>query len=144
MAALKEIHRVLQPHGALGILYNAEDYNAPKDDQPTTQWEAKVKDLSWRTAEEVGDNEPRFRHLQWKKVFDEQIKVTPLSLLKASDQYFALPVGEQIETFETTLSKEAMWERYSSLGHIAALEDKHRAVRSSRISLRGCYSTDTR
>jgi len=123
MPALREIHRVLQPHGVLGMVWNLEDYNAPRARQPTTAWEAKVKDALWQVAEASADQEPRFRHMQWRNVFDEQIKSTPLSLITAGDdQLFSLPLGEQEEPFEMTMSKAAAWERFSTLGHIAPLD----------------------
>ena len=68
------------------------------------------------------DNEPRFRHAQWRKVFEEQSKSTPLSLLVASDQLFSLPLAEHEESFETWLPKDKIWERYSTLSQIATLE----------------------
>lgn len=123
MDALTEIHRVLKPHGVLGLVWNVEDYNAPRDHEAPTPWEAVAHDLTWSVADESGDEVPRFRHLQWRKVFDEQVKKTPLSLIIASDdQKFSLPIGEHIEPFEVALSEEQAWDRYRTLGHIAVLE----------------------
>lgn len=123
MDALKEMHRILQRHGTLGLVWNVEDWNAPRDHKASTEWEAKAQDLTWQVSDETGDNEPRFRHLQWRKVFDEQVKMSPLSLIKASDdQLFSLPIGEHLEPFEVALSVEKAWERYYTLGFIAVLE----------------------
>ncbi|KAF2209918.1 hypothetical protein CERZMDRAFT_60985 [Cercospora zeae-maydis SCOH1-5] len=123
MDSLREIHRVLQPHGTLGLIWNIETYNAPRDHEAPSAWEAKLHDLNWAVAEEAGDKEPRFRHMEWKKVFDEQVKKTPLSLLVASDdQLFSLPIAEHIEPFEVTLTAQRAWERFATLGHIAVLE----------------------
>lgn len=127
MTALKEIHRVLARHSALGLVWNVEDYNNARDHKASTPWEARLHDLTWKVAEEVGDEVPRFRHLQWRKVFDEQVKKTPLSLIIASDdQLFSLPIAEQQEPFEVALSVDSLWDRYSALGHIAALEGVYR------------------
>ncbi|EME39647.1 hypothetical protein DOTSEDRAFT_28772 [Dothistroma septosporum NZE10] len=127
MTALKEIHRVMARHSALGLVWNVEDYNNARNHKASTAWEARLHDLTWKISEEVGDVEPRFRHMQWRKVFDEQVKKTPLSLLIASDdQLFSLPIAEEQEPFEVTLSVESLWNRYSTLGHIAALEKEHR------------------
>lgn len=123
MESLREIHRVLQPHGALGLIWNAEIYNSPKDQQAPSAWEGKLRDLNWAVAEETGDKEPRFRHMEWKKIFDDQVKKTPLSLLVASDdQLFSLPIAEHTEPFEVTLTADRAWERFATLGHIAVLE----------------------
>ncbi|KAL8874493.1 MAG: hypothetical protein Q9174_000186 [Haloplaca sp. 1 TL-2023] len=66
--ALEEIHRVLVPGGTLGLIWNVEDYNAPKSWEPQTTWEAKMKDLMWS----YDDQQPRFRHEKWRQVFDKQ------------------------------------------------------------------------
>ncbi|KAK4888129.1 hypothetical protein LTR27_012935 [Elasticomyces elasticus] len=120
--ALKEIHRVLRPHGVLGIIWNIEDYNSPQTYDATTPWEGKVRDLTWTFQ----DNEARFRHEQWRKVFENQSKSTPLSLIIASDQLFALPLGEHLEQFEVRLTKDQIWERYATISHIAVLEGDER------------------
>lgn len=123
MTALKEIHRIIKPHGALGLVWNVEDYNNSKDHKASSDWERKAKELTWRVSEETGDQEPRFRHLQWRKVFDEQVKMTPLSLLTASDdQLFSLPIAEHHEPWQVALPAEKAWERYRTLGHISVLE----------------------
>ncbi|KAK3061267.1 hypothetical protein LTR53_019834, partial [Teratosphaeriaceae sp. CCFEE 6253] len=85
---MKEIHRILRPHGVLGMIWNIEDYNSPQTYDASTPWEGKLRDLTWTFS----DDEPRFRHEKWRKVFEDQTKSTPLSLLVASDQYFALPL----------------------------------------------------
>lgn len=129
MDALKEIHRVLKPHGVLGLVWNSEDYNAPRDHKASTQWEAVAHNLTWSVADDSGDDVPRFRHMQWRKVFDEQVKKTPLSILIADDdQLFALPIGEHTEPFEIALSKQNVWDRYATLGHIAVLEGERLEV----------------
>ena len=125
MDSLHEIHRVLKPHGSLGMVWNIDDYNTPQSYEPKTEWETKLHDLTWT----FDDDLPRFRHEQWRHVFDEQIKKTPLSLVVPSDQLFSLPLGEHDEKFEVRLSKEQVWERYNTLSHIARLEGAMREVR---------------
>lgn len=127
MDALKEIHRVMKRHSSLGLVWNAEDYNSPRDHKASTAWEQKLQDLTFRIVKESGDQEPRFRDAQWRKVFDEQVKMTPLSLITASsDQLFSLPIAEHHEPFEVKLSEEQLWERYSTLGHVATLEGEQK------------------
>ena len=128
--ALAEIHRVLHPHGVLGMVWNIEDYNSPQTYEASTPWEQKVRDLTWTFQ----DHEPRFRHEKWRQVFEEQSKSTPLSLLVASDQKFALPLGEEKERFEVWLPREEVWERYATISHIAVLEGEEREVSDSNIS----------
>jgi len=119
---LKELHRVLKPHGALGLIWNIEDYNAPGGHEAATPWEGKIQDLTWTFY----DDEPRFRHEQWRKVFEEQSKSTPLSLIVANEQYFALPLGEHHEPFVKWLPKEKVWERYNTISHISVLQGDER------------------
>ena len=106
------------------MIWNIEDYNSPKDHKPTTEWEQKAQALTWSFQ----DDQARFRHLQWRKVFEDQSKSTPLSLIIASDQYFALPLGEEKEPFEIWLTREKIWERYATISHIAVLEGEEREV----------------
>lgn len=143
MDALREIHRVLKPHGALGMVWNIEDvgrtaishsllgsdqllikYNAPRGHKATTEWEGKLHDLTWTFQ----DDAPRYRHEEWRKVFDKQSKSTPLSLIIPSEQLFSLPLAETQEPFEVRLSKEKLWERYNTLSQIAMLEGEEREV----------------
>nr|OQO24333.1 hypothetical protein B0A51_05560 [Rachicladosporium sp. CCFEE 5018] len=115
---LKSLHRVLRPHGALGLIWNIEHYNEARSHVAATSWEAKLHNLIWSFE----DNEPRFRHEKWRTVFDEQIKTTPLSLLVAADPLFALPLGEEREEWVVWLQKERVWERFATLSQIAGLD----------------------
>jgi len=117
-SSLQEIHRVLDAHGVLGMIWNIEDYNAPKNHKATTSWEQKIQDLTWT----FDDNEPRFRHEQWRKVFEDQVKSTPLSLIIAADPMFAMPLGEHHESWVVRMSGERLWERYCTLSQIAMQE----------------------
>ncbi|QIX00126.1 hypothetical protein AMS68_005643 [Peltaster fructicola] len=138
MDTLKELHRILKPHGMLGMIWNIEDYNAPQSHKATTAWEGKLNDLicryprrcaighNSRFAGTFEDNEPRFRHEKWRDVFDQQIKSTPLTLIVAADPLFSLPLGENEEHFESWLAKDKVWERFSTLSQIAELEGEDR------------------
>lgn len=117
---------MLQMHGALGLIWNVEDYNSPRDTPKTTSWEQKLNDFVWT----LDDSAPRFRHEQWRKVFDEQIRSTPLTVTLFANPLFALPLGEHVEKWTAWLTKEALWERYSTLGQIAVLEGDEKEVRT--------------
>lgn len=91
-----------------------------------------MHNLTWT----FDDREPRYRHEEWRRVFDDQSKSTPWSLLVAGEQFFSLPLAEEREAFEVRLSKEALWERYSTLSHVAVLEGKEREVCSFVVCLR--------
>lgn len=76
-----------------------------------------MRDLTWT----FDDNKPRFRHEQWRQVFDDQLKTNPPSI-NAADLLFSMPLGEGSVPFEILLSKEDVWKRYRTLSHIAVLE----------------------
>lgn len=118
----------MKTHSTLGMVWNIDDNNNTREFEPTTSWETKTHDLTW-TFE---DDAPRFRHGQWRKVFDEQTKSGPLALLVASDQLFSLPLAEEEERFEVWLPKEKIWERYNTLSHISKLEGAERGVSDLR------------
>jgi len=54
---LKEVHRVLKPHGRLGLIWNVRDFN--------TQWTKALTDITL-TYE---DGAPQYRTGAWRKVF---------------------------------------------------------------------------
>ncbi len=76
-----------------------------------------MRDLIWT----FDDGLPRFRHLKWKQVFDEQNSGNPLTLHFA-DPVFGLPIGEKTVAFETWLTKDDTWKRFRTLSQIAILE----------------------
>ncbi|KAL8795768.1 MAG: hypothetical protein Q9195_001820 [Heterodermia aff. obscurata] len=90
---------------AQGLLMSAQD-NAPKSWPPTTEWEAKMKDIMWS----FDDSQPRFRHEKWRDVFEKQLSTTPFSI-QSADPLFSLPLGEQSEKFTYWLTPEAVWQR---------------------------------
>ncbi|MCJ1373466.1 hypothetical protein MMC20_004694 [Loxospora ochrophaea] len=98
-------------------------YNAPLSWTPTTKWEAKIKDITWS----FDDKHPRFRHEQWRKVFDKQLSSTPFTIQMA-DPLFSLPLGEDSVKFTDWVSKEGIWERYRTISHIAVLEGEQMEV----------------
>jgi hypothetical protein len=82
-----------------------------------TGWEAAVRDLTWT----FDDNKPRYRHQEWRQVFDDQLESNPPSI-NAADPLFSMPLGEGSMPFEIWLTKEDVWKRYRTISHIAVLE----------------------
>ncbi len=96
---------------------------APQSWEPSTTWEAKVKAITWR----LDDQLPRFRHEQWKQVFEKQLATTPFTI-QAADPLFSLPIGEQSIPFTYWMSKEAIWDRYSTMSQIVLLNPREKEV----------------
>ena len=91
---------------------NEDQDNAPISWKPTTEWEGKLKDIVWS----FGNEDVRFRHEQWRKVFEKQLESTPFSIF-AADPLFSLPLGEESVRFTQWLSPRAIWDRYHSRRH---------------------------
>lgn len=122
MDALREIHRVLRPTSVLGLIWNIEDYNAPKDWDIHQGWETTMRDVMWS----LEDGHPRFRDMQWKKVFDEQGSSNPLAIF-SSTPIFGLPVGEQTFDFSRWLSKDDVWNTFRTYSQVANLSSDRSA-----------------
>ena len=86
--------------------------------EPTTKWEGKLKNLIWSN----GDTEPRFRHGDWPKVFDEQLATTPATI-QAANPIFSLPLGKHVANWTHWLTKEQVWSRFSTISHISVLDN---------------------
>ncbi|KAF5019837.1 hypothetical protein F66182_8150 [Fusarium sp. NRRL 66182] len=115
--ALKEIHRVLKPGSKLGMIWNVEDYNRPETWPASTEWEQKLSELNFN---EKVDEEPRFRHLIWKKVFERQAEVDkPL---------FSTPIETGEIKWSVWLSPEALWDRMNTLSWNAIRQGEERRL----------------
>ncbi|KAL9067211.1 MAG: hypothetical protein Q9161_007011 [Pseudevernia consocians] len=73
--------------------------------KPATGWEGKLKDITWSS----GNEDVRFRHEQWRTVFEKQLESTPFSI-QSADPLFSLPLGEEYVEFTQWLSPDAIWE----------------------------------
>ncbi|KAK7924479.1 methyltransferase [Apiospora marii] len=137
--SLHEIHRVLRPGAVLGMIWNIEDYNAPREWESSTKWEQKLNDLIWS----LDDGLPRFRHQKWKEVFQQQLPGNPLQALAdtLTNQLprFSLPIGEQTSKWTVWLTEDALWSRLSTLSQIAVLkgEEKEAAVKVFKEAMQG-------
>ena len=141
MEALREIYRVLVPGGSLGMIWNIEDClrlsviclstqmlmentdNAPKSWHPTTKWEAKLKDMTWSWGNET----PRFRHEQWREVFDKQLESTPFTI-ETAEILFSLPISEHFDIFTHWVNENAMWDRYHTLSQFSVMNGEQLEV----------------
>jgi len=125
-SSLKETHRVLRPGAAFGMIWNIDDYNAPKDHTATTAYEQTLKDL----IDTTNDGHYRFRDMQWKEVFEQQQDTSPLQTLKDTFTHnfpsFSLPLGEETVKWTHWLSDEKIWDRFSTLSQIANLTEEKR------------------
>jgi SAM-dependent methyltransferase len=90
--------------------------NQPKSWTTKSSYEEKMKSIMWSFV----DSHNRFRHERWRDVFEHQGLLDPL---------FSLPLGEESTEWTVWLSKEAVWDRFSTLSQIAVLEGQEKDVR---------------
>jgi SAM-dependent methyltransferase len=101
--ALPEIHRVLQSHGGLAMVWNVRDR--------TVEWVKRLADITEPHATDV----PRYRTSAWREAFD------------ASDWFGPLEFRQY--AFEHEVDAETMLERIASISWISTLsEDLRRDV----------------
>ncbi|KXJ95986.1 methyltransferase domain-containing protein [Microdochium bolleyi] len=119
--ALTEIHRVLRPGAVLGVIWNIDSYNKPATWETPTKWEQRLNE--W--IHTFKDNNRRFRDLEWKQVFEQQLPGNPFQVIRntLSDHLprFSLPLGEASVPFEVWLTEDALWSRLKTLSQIAVL-----------------------
>ncbi|KAI9668153.1 MAG: hypothetical protein M1821_000973 [Bathelium mastoideum] len=120
--SLREFHRVIKPHGCLGLIWNIEDYNAARSHAAATAWEAELQNLTWS----FDDGSSRYRHEKWKEVFDKQLKSNPLSLVLAANPLFSLPLASHECKWTVWLSKDDLMKRYWTLSQIAVLQGEEK------------------
>ncbi|PQE20023.1 methyltransferase protein [Rutstroemia sp. NJR-2017a BVV2] len=101
--------------------------NSERDGRPAaTKWEQTLKDI----IEQNEDGSPRFRHMKWKQVFEDQLDTTPLQTLKDTFTQdfpsFSLPLGEETVRWTVWLDEEAIWNRFNTLSHIAVIEGERK------------------
>ncbi|KAL8943650.1 MAG: hypothetical protein Q9216_000938 [Gyalolechia sp. 2 TL-2023] len=113
----KKLHAVEVVDGLANKMPVETQNNAPKSWEPRSPWEATMKKIMWS----YDDQYPRFRHEQWRKVFDKQLSSNPFAI-QAADPLFSLPLGEKAVEFVHWLRPEAVWDRFRSLSQIAVLE----------------------
>lgn len=97
--------------------------NAPRSWEPATEWEQRLRDITWS----FGNDDIRFRHEQWREIFDKQLETNPFSI-QSADPLFTLPLGEESFLWTHWLSPDALWERYHTLSQFAVLEGQDLAV----------------
>ena len=121
--ALREIHRVLRPHGRLGIVWNVRDERV--------DWVARITDIILPYEGEGGVQIPRFRHGTWKRALDESTLFTP--------------VADETMGYAEPMTVERLVDRVESTSFIAALpedernrvDDQVRALASEHPDLKG-------
>ncbi|KAL8892054.1 MAG: hypothetical protein Q9205_000079 [Flavoplaca limonia] len=121
----EEMRKALSAKGlsTVDVLDGYANNNAPESWEPTTKWEATMKEIMWS----YHDQRPRFRHDLWRNVFDKQVSSTPFTI-QAADPLFSLPLGEDSTKFIDWLHPDAIWGRFRSLSQISILEGDELAV----------------
>ncbi|KAF7545858.1 hypothetical protein G7Z17_g8839 [Cylindrodendrum hubeiense] len=77
----------------------------------TTAWEYELEELSFSGH---FDGQPRFRHLQWREVFDRQAET--------DEALFSTPIGTERVQWSVWLTPEGLWDRINTLSWNAIRE----------------------
>jgi SAM-dependent methyltransferase len=99
--ALPEIHRVLRPEGALGMIWNARD--------EASDWSERLTEIFDRLA---GEGAPRYRSGRWRVAFERTELFGPLHHRVAYHVHHVTP--------------EAFLDRVLSVSYVAAASDDER------------------
>jgi SAM-dependent methyltransferase len=105
-AALREIHRVLAPHGRFALVWNVRDERV--------DWVARITEIIAPFEGEGGVKIPRFRSGEWRRAMAETALFAPAAELIADHTQRTTPDG--------------LVERVASTSFIAALPDDERAA----------------
>jgi ubiquinone/menaquinone biosynthesis C-methylase UbiE len=100
--ALPEIHRVLRPKGALGLIWQARN--------PSKRWVARLDEIIDRAARK----EPRFKTGEWRTAFD-------------SSSLFEILEHAEYEYVQRA-DVDAVVDRVGSISYVAAMADARRAA----------------
>jgi SAM-dependent methyltransferase len=101
--AVAEIHRVLRPTGAVGLIWQARD--------PSRPWIVRLNEI----IDRVDDGHPRFRTGAWREAFDATTLFEPLAEATFEHAHRA--------------DRETIVDRVASISYIAAMDaDRRRTV----------------
>jgi hypothetical protein len=105
-------------------LVNPLSDNSPKSYPTSSKWAATLREHIFALDDTIDDHEPRFRHDEWRKVFENQVSSTPFTaaFVGGTNSMFSLPLGEDKVRWTVWLEKEALWGRLSTLSHVSVLE----------------------
>jgi SAM-dependent methyltransferase len=107
VATPREVHRVLRPDGALGLVWNVRDESVP--------WVRRLTEL----MEPYRADTPSYRTGSWRRGFDESEAFSPLRRLEFR--------------YEQEMTVEGLVDRVLSISFIAALPDDERATVADRL-----------
>ncbi|KAL9115717.1 MAG: hypothetical protein Q9227_000085 [Pyrenula ochraceoflavens] len=115
---LREIYRVLAPGGVLFLLWN-------ENDDDVTAWQAELKNF----ASSFANEKQRARHDLWREVFNDR----PADNSFKPQTLFDLPLRAETISWTMWETKQAFWDRFSTLSFVSAMdagqrEDVHRKV----------------
>lgn len=88
--------------------------NAPRGWHANTTWEDALKSLIWS----CDDDQPRFRHEEWHKIFQQPC-----------NRFFESPIETDTERWAVWLKPDEVWDRFSTLSQISVMEADDKEVR---------------
>ncbi|EPE09219.1 2-heptaprenyl-1 4-naphthoquinone methyltransferase [Ophiostoma piceae UAMH 11346] len=107
--ALAEIRRVLKPGAFVGVIWNIEDYNKPREWTADSPFDQALNDIILSLTH---DGSPRFRDSKWQQAF-----------VDAARAGLYAPLDDDRVQWTVTLSPDALWKRLLTLSQIANLPE---------------------
>jgi ubiquinone/menaquinone biosynthesis C-methylase UbiE len=99
--ALPEIHRVLRPHGTLGLIWNIRD--------EASDWSERLTEIFDRLS---GDGAPRYRDMRWREAFED------------TDLFG--PFHHQVAYHVHQVTRDAFLDRVLSVSYVASAPEGER------------------
>ena len=121
---------MLTPGGVLFLIWNQED--------PVTAWEKEIRDV----AQKFNNTHRRFSKDRLSEVFNGSIGLEKDSIA-SEETFFSMPLQDATIKWSMWLTKQAVWDQFSTKGFIETLSDEEREVRQNLISIAKGLTSET-
>ncbi|KAL9615950.1 MAG: hypothetical protein Q9160_009122 [Pyrenula sp. 1 TL-2023] len=126
--SLREMYRTVVPGGLLFLLWNESGTDAQTLPEPATRWEAEMRNLamSFRVKQRG------FFDARWREIFNnETTKQEDGSF--SPQTLFDMPLKEKTIKWSAWLTKQDIWDGFSTLSFITSLDDEEKEDVKKRL-----------